>query len=329
MICKTCGANMPDGSKFCSTCGSILSVEPAAPAAPAEPDFDATIIADADVPAAPAAPVYQAPAAPVTPEPPVYKAPAAPVQPAYQVPVASAAPAGSDFDATVIADADVPAAPVAPDTSAAPVPPAYQAPVAPVAPVTPAAPVEPAYKPPVAPVQPVAPTYQNPVKPASPVNSYMPAPQKKPLNVKLLAIIGGAVAVILAIVLIVVFAGGGKKDGKDEPKGDSVASVVKEYFTDELEYYDCEVSGFKSEYKVSSDDAYIQIVSANIEYEDEKGYMLGYALVCGDEVIEAEYDEYSSDDKDSFNKDRDYLVDDLKSNKEDVIKDLEEIAEYY
>ena len=57
--------------------------------------------------------------------------------------------------------------------------------------------------------------------------------------------------------------------------------------------------------------------------------MLGYALVCGDEVIEAEYEEYSSDDKDSFNKDRDSLVDDLKSNKEDVIKDLEEIAEYY
>lgn len=291
MICKTCGANMPDGVKFCSTCGSILSVEPAAPeppayqppvapAASAEPDFDATIIADDPA---------EAPVAPIIPEPPAYKAP-----------VAAAAP-------------EAPAAPVAP--------------AQPVAPVQPAASV---YQSPVAPATPAQPVYQTPVAPAYQAPAYTPAAPKKKLDTKMIAIIGGVVAVIVAIVLIAVFAGGGKKKNDDpKTKSDSVATVVKEYFTDELEYYDYEVSGFKSEYKVSSDDAYIQIVSANLEYEDEKGYMLGYVLVCGDEVIEAEYDEYSSDDKDSFNEDRDSLVDDLKNNKEDVIEELEEIAEYY
>lgn len=326
MICKTCGANMPDGSKFCSNCGSILSVEPAAPAAPAEPDFDATIIADADVPAAPVAPVYQAPAAPVTPEPPVYKAPAAPVQPAYQVPVASAAPAGSDFDATVIADADVPAAPVAPDTPAAPVPPAYQAPVAPVAPVTPAAPV---YQAPVTPpAAPAAPVYQAPVAPA--YQQAAAAPKKK-LDTKMIAIIGGAAFIVIALIVGILFATGvfdGKsKDGKDEPKGDSVSADVKDYFKEELEYYDCEVSGFKSECKVKGDGAYYQLISADMEHEDEKGYLLCYVIVCGDEIIEGDWMDF--EDEESFNEVLKEMKDDAEENEEEYIEELNEFAEEY
>lgn len=56
MFCAKCGANVPDGVKFCSVCGQPM--EAAAPAAPE----------------APAAPVYEAPVAPA----PVYGAPVAP-----------------------------------------------------------------------------------------------------------------------------------------------------------------------------------------------------------------------------------------------------------
>lgn len=56
MFCRKCGANVPDGVKFCSVCGQLM--EEAAPAAPVAPE-------------APAAPVYAEPvyAAPVAPAP--------------------------------------------------------------------------------------------------------------------------------------------------------------------------------------------------------------------------------------------------------------------
>ena len=59
-FCSNCGAQLPDGTKFCQECGQKVS-EPIAP-----------------VQEAPAAPVQEAPAAPV------YAAPAAPVQEAQE-----------------------------------------------------------------------------------------------------------------------------------------------------------------------------------------------------------------------------------------------------
>jgi len=74
MTCSSCGALIPEGTKFCGICG-VAQIAPA----PVEP-----------VPAEPAPPpVYQDPTPPVVQEPPVYAAPPAPVyqaQPTYQQP---------------------------------------------------------------------------------------------------------------------------------------------------------------------------------------------------------------------------------------------------
>lgn len=73
MICTNCGAEIPEGAKFCISCGT-----PAA-AAPVEQP----------VPEAPQAPVYEQPQAPIYEQPqaaPVYAAAAAPQQPQYQQP---------------------------------------------------------------------------------------------------------------------------------------------------------------------------------------------------------------------------------------------------
>ena len=66
MICTNCGAEIPEGAKFCISCGT-----PAAAAPPVEQP----------VPEAPQAPVYEQPQAA-----PVYAAAAAPQQPQYQQP---------------------------------------------------------------------------------------------------------------------------------------------------------------------------------------------------------------------------------------------------
>ena len=72
MICTNCGAEIPEGAKFCISCGT-----PAAAAPPVEqPVYEA-----------PQAPAYEAPQAPVYEQPqaaPVYAAAAAPQQPQYQ-----------------------------------------------------------------------------------------------------------------------------------------------------------------------------------------------------------------------------------------------------
>ena len=71
MICKICGADMPNGKKFCSTCGNPMPVEEKV-VAPVGFDPDATIIADSAESFNPAERV--APAAPPTPAAPVYQA---------------------------------------------------------------------------------------------------------------------------------------------------------------------------------------------------------------------------------------------------------------
>ena len=65
MICSNCGSPLSDESKFCTSCGTPVTAQPA-----------------------PEAPVYEAPAQPV-PEAPVYEAPVqpAPETPVYEAPV--------------------------------------------------------------------------------------------------------------------------------------------------------------------------------------------------------------------------------------------------
>ena len=93
MICKNCGTNMPDGVKFCSSCGTPFFSEPANVGTAVEPDLDATVMAESvDVPAQPAAPVYQTPVTPAQPAAPNYN------QAAYKPPVM---PANSFASATV------------------------------------------------------------------------------------------------------------------------------------------------------------------------------------------------------------------------------------
>ena len=114
-FCSNCGAQLPDGTKFCQECGQKVS-EPVAPVqeAPAAP-----------VQEAPAAPAYEAPAAPVqeAPAAPVQEAPAAPVQEAPAAP-AYAAPAAPVQEAPAAPVYAAPAAPV----QEAPAAPAYSAP---------------------------------------------------------------------------------------------------------------------------------------------------------------------------------------------------------
>lgn len=168
MFCTNCGAQVPDGSKFCTHCGSPIAAAPAPAPAPVPP-------APAPEPVVPSAPEPASAPEPVatpTPEPaaapiptPVNEAPqAAPIP----TPVPTAAPV-----------------PPAPAPAAAPVPPA-------------AAPVPPA---------PQA-NYGSPVPPAPQVNYAAPTPgagavppakkSKTPL------IIGIAAVVLVAVIALVV-----------------------------------------------------------------------------------------------------------------------------
>ena len=71
MICTKCGAEIPEGAKFCISCGT--------PAAAPAPQVEQPVYE------APQAPAYEAPQQPAYEQPPVYAA-AAPQQPQYQQP---------------------------------------------------------------------------------------------------------------------------------------------------------------------------------------------------------------------------------------------------
>ena len=87
MICKNCGAELPEGAKFCTVCGTSNEIAPVADEktqymfdnSAAEPQMPEAPVA----PAEPVAPVYEAP---------VYQQPVqqAPPQPVYQAPLQQA-----------------------------------------------------------------------------------------------------------------------------------------------------------------------------------------------------------------------------------------------
>lgn len=244
MICKICGANMPDGMRLCSVCGNNLFSETVVS------DLDETIIAE---------PVnaYS------------YQSFAVPEQPAYYTP--PAAPAGQ--------------ASYIPSMQADPVP--YL------------------------------------TTPASP---------PKKLNAKMLSIVGCVVAVVVAVVLAIVFIGGnGDGKEKDEDKkssGSGVATAVREYTEDYFD--DMEFSGYKSEYKVSADGAYYQIVTANVEEDGEKGYVVMGTVVYKNEVDEEEffYEFYSEEEKEEFDERVEELVETAKESDEYYKEELAEYAYY-
>lgn len=266
-------------------------------------------------------------------------------------PVAPVVPAEPDLDATIIANpVDTFVTPAEPETpvvpAAQPVAPAqpevpvYQAPAAPVQPVTPA------YQQPVVPAAPVTPVtpaqqpvqaYQPPVAPVAPTNPYAPVtPQKKQVNTKLLAIIGGVVAVILVIVLIVVLAGGGSSGGSggsgggggsDDPDpkpSNSVSSVIKEALLEDIDEDDVKVSNLKSVKKITEGDAYYQIFTFDATEGENKFYGVGYVIVCGNQVDDIEYE--VDDDKSSMDEYLDYLKEDAKDSEEDIKEALKGLS---
>lgn len=200
MFCTNCGAQVPDGSKFCTHCGSPIAAAPAPAPAPVPP-----------APAPEPAPVPE-PVATPAPAPEPIPAPPMPEQAAAPEPVATPAPVPAAAPEPVATPAP------APEPVAAPVPtPVNEAPqAAPVpTPVPAAAPVPPAPVPPApqanygSPV-PRAPqvNYAAPVPPAPQVNYAAPTPgagavppakkSKTPL------IIGIAAVVLVAVIALVV-----------------------------------------------------------------------------------------------------------------------------
>lgn len=183
MFCPNCGTNNPDGSKFCSECGTVFESVKAPEADTPAPTVDeilGEIKSEPVAQPAPAEPEQPAPAEPEQPAPaePEQPAPAEPEQPA---PVELAKPA-----------------PVEPAQSVEP-PAPQPIPEPPVAPSIPTPPVAPQM-----PQQPI-PQYQQPVAPAVPKP---PKPPRKPLDAKQkkLLIIGGSCGVVLVAFLIVLFA---------------------------------------------------------------------------------------------------------------------------
>ena len=168
MFCTNCGAQVPDGSKFCTHCGSPIAAAPAPAPAPVPP-------APAPEPVVPSAPEPAPVPEPVTTPAPAPEPVAAPIPtPVNEAPQAAPVPT--------------------PVPAAAPVPPA---------PAPAAAPVPPAPVPPA----PQA-NYGSPVPPAPQVNYAAPTPgagtvppakkSKTPL------IIGIAAVVLVAVIALVV-----------------------------------------------------------------------------------------------------------------------------
>ena len=186
MFCTNCGAQVPDGSKFCTHCGSPIAAAPAPAPAP--------------VPSAPAPEpvVTPAPAPEPIPAPPMPEQVAAPEPAPVPEPVATPAPAPEPVAAPVPTPVNE-----APQTAPVPTPVPAAAPVPP-APVPPAPQAN--YGSPVPPAPQV--NYAAPVPPAPQVNYAAPTPgagavppakkSKTPL------IIGIAAIVLVAVIALVV-----------------------------------------------------------------------------------------------------------------------------
>lgn len=181
MFCQKCGSQVPEGSKFCINCGAPVEIP--APAAPAVPEP-----AQAPAPEPVQVPV-QEPVAPQVPE--------APAQP--EIPVQPQQPAAPQYTQPA-----APQQPIAPQY-AQPAAPQYQQPAAPQ------------YAPPAAP-QYAQPQYSRPAAPqyASPFGAQTPA--KKPVNKKLIAIIGGAALAVIAVIVACIFIFGKGGDGAGSAK---------------------------------------------------------------------------------------------------------------
>lgn len=219
MFCTNCGAQVPDGSKFCTHCGSPIAAAPAPAPAPVPP----APVPEPVVPSAPAPEPVVTPA----PEPPVsapepIPAPPTPEQVAAPEPVATPAPEPV-VPSVPESPAPVPPAP-APEPVAVPIPtPVNEAPqAAPVpTPVPAAAPVPPAPAPAAAPVPPAPQAnYGSPVPPAPQANYGSPVPPAPQVNYaaptpgagavppakksKTPLIIGIAAVVLVAVIALVV-----------------------------------------------------------------------------------------------------------------------------
>ena len=209
MFCTNCGAQVPDGSKFCTHCGSPIAAAPAPAPAPVPP-------APAPEPVVPSVPEPPAPVPPASaPEPAPTPEPVVPPAPVPPAPVSEPAPAPE------------PVATPTPKPAAAPIPtPVNEAPqAAPIpTPVPTAAPVPPAPAPAAAPVPPAAApvppapqaNYGSPVPPAPQVNYAAPTPgagavppakkSKTPLIIGIAAVV---LVAVIALVVVPMFGKGG------------------------------------------------------------------------------------------------------------------------
>lgn len=190
MFCPNCGTNNPDGSKFCSECGTVFESVKAPEADTPAPTVDEILGEIKSEPVAQPAPVEPEQPAPVEPEQPapVELAKPASVEPAQPVPEPA-----QPVEQAQPAPQPIPEQPVAPSVPAQPAQPA----------VTPAQPA-----PQQMPQQPM-PQYQQPAyaQPAAPVPKPPKSP-RKPLDAKQkkLLIIGGSCGAVLVAFLIVLFA---------------------------------------------------------------------------------------------------------------------------
>lgn len=199
MFCTNCGAQVPDGSKFCTHCGSPIAAAPAPAPAPVPP-------APAPEPVVPPVPEpVPAPEPTAAPVPtPVDEAPQAAPEPApMPEPVATPAPEPAAVPVPTPVNEVPQAAPIpTPVPTAAPVPPA---------PAPAAAPVPPAPVPPA----PQA-NYGSPVPPTPQVNYAAPTPgagavppakkSKTPLIIGIAAVV---LVAVIALVVVPMFGKGG------------------------------------------------------------------------------------------------------------------------
>ena len=216
MFCTNCGAQVPDGSKFCTSCGSPIAAAPAPAPAPVPP---APVSEPVVTPAPEPAPASEPIPAPPTPE-----------QVAAPEPVVTPAPEPAPAPESVATPVPAPEpvavpvpTPVNEAPQAAPVPTPVPTPVPATAPVPPApapaaAPVPPApqanYGSPVPPA-PQA-NYGSPVPPAPQVNYAAPTPgagavppakkSKTPLIIGIAAVV---LVAVIALVVVPMFGKGG------------------------------------------------------------------------------------------------------------------------
>ena len=193
MFCTNCGAQVPDGSKFCTSCGSPIASAPAPAPTP--------------VPSAPEPPMPE-PVATPAPEPAPMPEPVATPVPAPE-PVAAPEPVVTPVPAPEPVAAPIPTpvpTPVNETPQAAPVP----------TPVPTAAPVPPAPAPAAAPVPPAPAPAAAPVPPAPQVNYAAPTPgagavppAKKSKTPLIIGIAAVAFIAVIALVVLPMFGKGG------------------------------------------------------------------------------------------------------------------------